>query len=471
MKFDYEYLNFYPAIKSADLDIIKDFKYYRAFNVGILRYEDKFLYSVRVRLQSQMSEDGSNTLIPGNLPGCIYSIGSNFWWNRWKSGQDITLFFIGDHRKDEYTHLEIIGDIPLRLGGDDNSRSIQYLTDADYRITFLNEIYVIHSSNLGFMFFISKIEDNKMYLSYSKGPNTYGKNQQLLSIQDKNYYVKYLDWYTKEGVHIIYGDNFYGTDVVNIFIRYNINYGLYGEGSFDIERSNNPPPRIVRNTSRLYPYEIKQLSSIVDPNNIIENKILFGHNYGIMPKFSFSTPLLNINNNTKLGVGHIKIYSDENKYPYIEGSNIQKFRSQLYEYMERNFGNKYIKHFGTTSPPDCTGYIYMMYFYLLFEKDDNYEMLLSDSYLPLYLGYKTPDTQYDLSYKFSLIFPIGLEKLNYNDIIVTCGEGDFYAVALIFNLQEVINSCVHNVKKLNLQLYEYNLLITDKIKDNNSFCY
>jgi hypothetical protein len=200
-------------------------------------------------------------------------------------------------------------------------------------------------------------------------------------------------------------------------------------------------------------------------NGIQDDKELLGTNYGIMPGFSFATPHISINDDILLGVGHIKIHSDE-KYKYIPDSNIDIFRRNLYIQMKKRFGSRYIRHLGTGN---CEGYIYMLYFYIILNyKTENYQMKLSDGPrpppslpgqdLPIYNGSKYPDSIYDLNYKFSLIFPTGLERTNDTTIVVTCGEGDFYATALTFDLNQVINSCYYDIKNLDLRQYTYNII-------------
>lgn len=82
---------------------------------------------------------------------------------------------------------------------------------------------------------------------------------------------------------------------------------------------------------------------------------------------------------------------------------------------------------------------YMLYFFIIYDNDT--KMKMSDCYLPI--SYFTD------GYKFSLIFPAGLEVID-DRVIVTAGEGDFYSVFLDFNLNEVLKLCVHDATQLDL---------------------
>ena len=100
--------------------------------------------------------------------------------------------------------------------------------------------------------------------------------------------------------------------------------------------------------------------------------------------FSFSTPHIHLKNEEYgdflLGVGHTKIHADyhyqyKDYGPWDRRWTIENFRYNLYSNFKEQFGDKYIRHFGTTKPPKCDGYIYTMYFYILYnkDKDGNYQ--------------------------------------------------------------------------------------------------
>lgn len=416
MEFTYQYINFYSSIKKYKIPIIERYDYYRVFNVSLTKIGNKYLYSARIRLQSKI--DQNDEFIPGNLPKCNIDVGNNFWWGRWLAGRDITLFFIGDHNtNDNFELLRLKHSIPHNFYPHDLIEEY-YILDGDIRLCNIEGNVYIQATNLKYILKVVDIKNNEMILGFPIYVRTRGKNQQIMTID--NSIVKFVDWYTKYGVGI--GESEYDDSTKYKFINYK-NFVILGDGSYDNKDSD-----------------------------MME---LLNTNYGIMPKFSFSTPHIKINNNTLLGVGHIKIYTSED-FKYVQDSNIEIFRKKLNLYMKSKFGNKYIRHLGTGN---CEGYIYMLYFYIIdIDAPEKNHMRISNGYLPVYLGEKTPDGIYDRNYKFSLIFPTGLEKINNDNIVVTCGEGDFYAIALTFNIYEVIDSCVHDIKNLDLRKYEYILL-------------
>ena len=415
MELDYEYLNIYPLLKQYNLTPLKN-KLYRCFNPSIVKIKkDCFLYSFRIRIQEKEQGD---ELIPGNISKCGVDIGKNFWWGRWNhsSSSDITVFVL--KYNDVYSLLEIENQVNT------NFYQRQYIDDyymsvADIRLLkYKGKIY-LHDSELKYIIELKVLPDK---LIMGESINLYpgnGHNRQIISIGDN---IVYLDYYDYKGVKVIIDDiDFYKN---TSYIPYSGN-PIYLEGSTD-----NLDPKAIT---------------------------LFKANYGIMPKFSFSTPLVEIDKNKFLGVGHIKIFINPD-IKYVSGSKIERFRDTLEKYMSSKFHIKYIRHYGTG---DCVGYIYMMYFYilevndaLLFSKNN---MFLSDAYLPINMKEKNVDSIHDKDYKFSLVFPTGLCKDN-NDVIVTCGEGDFYAIELKLNLSEVVDVCSHNVRDINMEDYGYYIL-------------
>jgi len=197
-----------------------------------------------------------------------------------------------------------------------------------------------------------------------------------------------------------------------------------------------------------------------DEEIIAEVKAKDGSFYGITPGFSFTSPHIEIEENGKkcwIGVGHTKIRNPAIRFPYIEGSKIEQFRTNLHYQMFAKYGDKYKLHMGSTKPPKCMGYIYLMYFYkLIHNGEDDYDMFLSDSYLPLDLSDETKD-----DYKFSLVFPMGIVKQNKDgmDILkISCGEGDYNSIILDFDYKKVMESIKYDVKTFDITTYEYYLL-------------
>lgn len=193
-------------------------------------------------------------------------------------------------------------------------------------------------------------------------------------------------------------------------------------------------------------------------------------NWGITPMLSFGTPLVK-HQNMYIGVGHLKIYSDRQKHPYLEGSNIKNFRDDLFSTLETQYGERYINHFGTSGNKKCQGFIYMIYFYILnydgFLTINNKQvhnftsMYISDAYLPL-SNKPVIDMPYDRDYKFSLLFPMGLNIVD-STITVSCGYGDYYSCFLEYNVNDVIHQCQHNITTLDFNVYQYHLDILQPI--------
>jgi hypothetical protein len=283
-------------------------------------------------------------------------------------------------------------------------------------------------------------------LRSKKGHNfkLYGINMQLLSVDLKNKNYKFVDWFRKEGVRIVTQD-FFGKKIEEIYIKYNPLFPINGIGSYLSEKD--------------------------------DDKAFFKTNYGITPLLSFSTPHIRINEGY-FGVGHIKIHSDSEKFPYKSDSVIQNFRRDLRNDMKKYFGDRYAEHYGTSPSkmeemlyedgvlrrkldheiPICKGYMYLMFFYII--SNDLQTMVISDAYLPISL-----DSHKHNDYKFSLFFPTGLTQ-NGNDIMITGGYGDFYSMKLIMKFADAIKTCRHDVANLDMERYTYNIIGTN---DNKTY--
>lgn len=414
---------------STSIDIDSKFKTrcnrFRIFNPSIIKLDDgSYLYSFRLN-----SPINNEKIIPGNA--CyeddffktLYpnEKGKNFWWNHWGEYanycRSITLFFRKENNKFKY----------LKYKNLSNEEKFQdYIVLEDIRLAKVNNIKYLYTRHLMPINEITAIHENYFEISnvYTiMNPGHYGLNMQLIYIEDDNRVI-YLDWIDTTGL--------YFTEL--IYHKPNIKHYI----KFDDTKKT-----------------ISGLGSIDNPNDnmLSENNI----NYGITPMFSFSTPLVEIEYEGKkalIGVGHIKIHSDNVKYKYKENSNIENFRNMLYTQMPKHFNNKYIKHFGADNKGNCMGYIYMLYFFILFNYDNKTktykDMIFSDAYLPINLDEK-------LEYRFSLYFACGLE-INDGTLIVTGGEGDYYATELHFDLNEVIKLCNQDIKNPNMIQYEYFML-------------
>ncbi|XWV26261.1 hypothetical protein QJ857_gp0814 [Tupanvirus soda lake] len=83
------------------------------------------------------------------------------------------------------------------------------------------------------------------------------------------------------------------------------------------------------------------------------------------------------------------------------------------------------------------------------------KMFISDAYLPMNMNALD-------RYKFSLVFPMGV-TINGNKLIVSMCVGDFYAVIMEFDLNEVIALCKYDVSHMDMNEYNYKYLV--KLKD------
>lgn len=441
--FKYKYINF---IKNG---LFRENT--RSLNTSIAKISDNiYLYAVRI-IHSELQKD-TDLFIPGNSEKCekLISVGKNYWWNNWQNSNvsisEGTYFFVGNHNTNDLelykvmcNKITIIPRFPSMakdfLCNAYNYRS-DFLSYVDVRISNMNDKIYMWLYNLTMIGTVTVDHDTKTVIIEQVPIDNiqpdfqFGKNQQIVTLKESPIImqVTYIDWYYDDGIYL-----------------FTINY--------DINRGRGFYPGLSYIDNTIYYNKFKIRGSGCYHNNKQEDKIKFGINYGIMPSFSFSTPLVYLDNNRYIGVGHLKIHSDIFKYPYINGSKIDIFRRQLYEDYEAKFGNKYIKHYGTGIAPHCEGYIYMMYFYIVNINNtvNNNSMYISDGYLPIYLS------NYEDNYKFSLIFPMGLTK-NEDKLIVTCGEGDYYSNVLEFSVNDVINLCKYDASNLDLTNYNYNII-------------
>jgi hypothetical protein len=270
----------------------------------------------------------------------------------------------------------------------------------------------------------------------------------------------FFDWFYQEGVKfrkVIDGNS----SIIDHFITpINESFTFFGKGSYLGDQSN------------------------------VKNYI----NYGVSPGMSLSTPhleiMMEIDGKLKkclLGVGHAKIETNKELFPYIKNSNIDIFRNYVTTEFIKQYPNQYIEHYGTKplnilyvdqtnnntqkkkkGTVKCSGYIYLMYFYLLYDRNDegfHENMILTDAFLPFdYSSTHQKQGSKALGdtikgWKFSLIFPTGIAYDINDNVIVTCGYGDFYSCQLTFTQSYIKNlNFSHNVKQLNFNNYRYYIL-------------
>ncbi len=452
---DYGYYNFREFI---DPFILENTGYKTwTYNTSVVKAQgdnvDYLIYAIRTDLYNP--NINFNDIIPGNSEACEdyedrginIDYGKNFVWNNWSKINihgyneilkgSYTCFILYNMNTNEFNLLEIKNPKPSM---NRFTKTTKYLIKlGDVRICNIDNEIIVHSSALDF---ISKINidiknftivfdiltiGNKLYSYHVVHKKQYpyshrmnGSNYTIINIiQNKK--IRVLDWFYPTGLYISQ-ININTKNVLQKYYPYNPGYEIDGIGSTLIN---------------------DDLDSFDEED---DDEYSIKINYGLMPMLSFSTPLLKLdNNNNYLGIGHLKISNNKN---YIDGSNISIFRDKVHTELRSLYGVNYKIHLGSNLAPYCIWYIYCMYFYIY--NDITNEFKLSDAYLPIHLNSGN-------KYLFSLIFPMGLEKLNDTDILITSGEGDYYSSYIKLNLNDTISLCTHNLYELNFNNYNYNI--------------
>ena len=456
------YLSDYFPTEIRDIgtgSINKSFSYRFYNNISLVKINGQQLYIAKYFLC------GTTNCKPGNDKDCRpepRNIGVKYPWNHWGHypGGGGYIFLLGDYNKTEpFTVVEREIDYH-QVKSDRMIDDDIFKKDGDYRL-FKNDDGTIYTYGGSFRD-IYEIEFSK------KGIVNLNKFHQGISLLDKDYtrtlepynpginlplveykiedeygyashvHVLILDWFYSDGVYAFEKNGPRDEDLTldkkfiayrKKLIPYNTNNGFDGKGSFYSEK----------------PEDIKK----------------YGRNYGKLPMFSFGSNFIKLDTkkkiegykNVRISVAHSKIHSSEVKYPYNEKSNVHTFRKNIYNDMRTEYKDKYIEHYGSGKAPDCYGYIYLMYFILLLEKEDgSFDMKLGNSYLPLNLEDKHKD-----KYKFSLIFATGIQQEN-DDIIITAGEGDMYSILLKFSIDSIIEDCEHDVTNMNMNNYIFKII-------------
>lgn len=339
---------------------------------------------------------------------------------------------------------------------------------------------ISHNSFLTSIVLLSKVNETSLnsteiFKYGGKGWEREHKNAQLTYMNYDNktgaLSFTFIDWFYNEGVKFVEVHSSKGKNISTIqggetyhFIKYNKpEYRLAGEGITLKDDKNG--------------------------KNSKDNK-----NYGITPGLSFTSPHVYIYTEPKegriaIGVGHVKIRTNSTTNPYVKDSNIQVFRDSIGLFLSKRYKDRYIPNYeGSKNDPDepCEGWIYMMFFYVLKGYDVNIpgfykDMFISDAFLPLNCNthivhgqtVKSSDGKNRIisdipgGYVFSLYFPTGLTRNEEtNELIVTCGVGDFYSAELNFNTDTVLSFCKHDVKELDMSKYQYYLF---PIRDKTEF--
>lgn len=414
--------------------------------------------------------------IPGNSLSCPrpMKVGRNFWWNNWQNPKwkyAGTIFF----------HYDIFTCQPKFLPIDPNDGTdnlyIQSLYE-DARLCCVGNDIWYYNSNMSKIFKVTyKTGGNRIdHVSLElmeRGIDEYGKNQSLIC-------------YNPITEHYV---------VANIFGKTGVELLVYSEKK--------------KINTMIIPYKTNKLHfDGCHLTNNEQDKIHFGVNYGIMPCISFGTPHIPLGKDIYLGVGHIKIHTDELDYPYLEGSNIDRFRSKAYTKMQEFFGDNFVRHKGSVdyicgkcfcypdgTPMDKTikvsegecnhkyipryvcststhqysstcydeyemkrnypaakdmssvGYIYMMFYYTI--DLANMTMKMSNAFVPVGTTNK---------YQFLLSFPTGLSFDTFQRMVsISYGDGDLYSCMYHENIDIILDTIQHDVSDINFANYKYKI--------------
>ena len=470
-----KYINCHENIPTNGLVYLdQNYKYKKCFQ----RYtsEDTFFYfntstaylgnDIYIYLlRRQINNFPSNTIKPGNSPKCTnpFEIGHNFYWNQWSIFENETIVLIGNHNDntfnvpkiyvEESSDFNICEDLEKEYRhGKTYYQSTNILKKADMRVYVDGNtifMYVVDEQTpLTIWFYEYDVQNNALYL-LDRFILRGDKNASIVTFiknSDSDNFI-YIDWFYANGKYTYTTPGVYLWDVVQMHDKIN-----------DITKAI------------IIPFDnghiISGLGSYLTEKE--EDKSKFGLNYGVVPLLSVGTPHVKYTSSKfgdcYIGVGHIKIHSDSEKYKYQPTSNIHYFRENLYEEFKKQFGERYIRHHGSTMAlyyrntgdgpkVECKGYIYMMYFYIITADFKN--MYLSDAFLPINLDKALNDDP--KNYVFSLFFPSGLTK--YNDkLIVSGGEGDYRPIILEFNIEDAVNKCLYNIKRMDFNKYNYYIL-------------
>lgn len=401
------------------LDFLKKLKKYNyidnnyGFNISILKIKDNLFIFV-LRMMGTIRAFFNDEVIPGNfsnydnhkninwiyktgIENKIKSIGKNFIWNNWyKNIIDNSIFFVGNIDLNgkiqvfENYGYQIIFNEQLSLSKNLNT------TIGDIRLfKHNNKFYYYDSyiSRLVEIYFINNKLNIKFNDKYYSNFNIC-KSGDYINLYDKNWsfyskskkYFKFLYWYMDDGVYII-----------KVPIDKNIN------------------------------------------NNSCINKILFKYKGDVLPRYgndnfpmiSFSSPLIKINKNIKIGCGYTKFILSHPTY----NQKIKKFINSIQDILVSS-NSKYIEHFS---------YIYVPY---LFKLVDNKKLFISN---PFYV------INNSMKYNFSIIYPMSLIKIN-DYILISAGEGDFYTICLKLKLKNFIDYCIHDVENLKLDDINFEII-------------
>lgn len=415
-----EHLKQYYYIKDQD-----------GFNMSCCKLDDKTeLYCVRY-LGTVPAYFGEH-IIPGNFSNVVksyilskdtdrkISFGKNFFWNSWNEVLlDNTIFFVGSYNNGNITINNKIE--PYIIS---NKIAFTLLNEGkfkynDIRLVNINDNIYCYDGLITSIYQI-KIINNKIYI-----PIELDKENPIF----KKHFFIILNRACK------LNDN--NNDITKYEKLYDKNWSL-----IDIITKNNEKYFEFLNwyekgyvTNTIINIKSKQCYK----QNIIkmEKDIINGLGTDTMPMFSLSSGFIKITNNDfeycGIATGHTKICLAK-KY---NNPNIDAFLTEINEKL--SVMDNYIQH---------NSYIYMCYFIKLIKQNNEYKMFISDSFI--YVDMKK-------EYIFSICFPMGLFEKN-NNIVLSCGYGDYYNMLIEFDKQNLLDNIFHDISNFNSSNYKFKII-------------
>lgn len=380
----------------------------RTFNWSLapveLKGEQKYLIAVRMMMNQRRQAIGP-------------------WKHNWNDPAlcSATLFFTANIDFSQIEYLPPKDNISEGLYEQISPKTL-FIIAQDTRLTKIGEKIFAYNSKSSkertyFAYEIDINNDQFDLINPIVNPGPIGNNWALVTLDNKENSFVHLDWFTKEGV------------------------------SFKKVSQSNREEGVLTYRDADYPI-------LGDPTTMGPA----GYNSEIMPHFSFGSNHIE-KDGYLVGVGHLKIRIDEE--PYRLDSKIDNFRKQLAEDFRAKFGPNYFPHHATYGFNTTKQFIYQLYFYKAKFDDQNnlIEMHISDGFLPINIKQEA-----ESKHIFSLIFPMGVAMRN-DELLVSCGYGDFYSVLLTFNIEEVLNLCRHDISFLDLEKFRYHIMMA---KPNSS---
>ena len=350
-------------------------------------------------------------------------------WSAWCKSYDVTQKSIIEKNKELNVNIKLF-----------NLDKYRESLDIDYFINMISNDCLLESENIdktidttGLCIFTKNNDLNKIQMIYNnpKFFNNYNQDSRIYNI-DNELYITYNGFFKTESndlrVKLLYRKIIINFSLDNIYIGEEL--PLINK-KFNIERKVEKNCILDMNKNVLYDINgifkfihkdkgliCRNIPNLLDIINFYGKTNIF---------FSLGTPIQTItvkNRKLFISLGHVKInYKNINKNT--------KFHNFL-----KNIDYSKIKMHGK--------YVYLMFFYTF---DNCYNIIhFSYSFIP------TNNNNSHLPYL--LVFPCGLYKIN-NKYIISYGEGDEYAKAIILEEQTIINKLLIPVEKINKDNYDF----------------